>query len=264
MDAFVDTLRLLPFLIAVYFILTYMEHKDALGFHRLLQRYTLLGPAAGALLGVIPQCGFSVMAACLYLDSSVSIGTLTAVFLATSDEAIPMLLAQPANMGTLWKLIIAKIVIGMLVGYAVDFLTRFHFHRHTSFDYETHDHDGGIWKETLFRTLSVGAYIFLFSLALNFVMESVSAQAISVFMQELGFLQPLLCALIGFIPNCASSVLLCELFTHGFISAGSLFCGLCCNAGLGFTILFRGHAWKTAGFVAGLLLVASWMASVLF
>lgn len=257
LDVVSDTVRLIPFLFVTYLLLTYAEHKDEVGFHRLIRRYQYLGPALGAVLGIVPQCGFSVMAACLYLDSSISIGTLTAVFLSTSDEAIPMLLAQPESFDVLWKLILAKVVLGMALGYVVDVLTHVHFHASPSHEHDAHMQCDGIWKETLQRTGSVTLYIFLFSLLLALVMEHVSAEHISAFMSNLGIGQPLLCALIGFIPNCASSVLLCELFLHGFISAGSLFCGLCCNAGLGFMILLRARAWKAMACIAGVVLVAS-------
>ena len=215
LDVVYDTVRLIPFLFVTYLLLTYAEHKDEVGFHRLIRRYQYLGPALGAVLGIVPQCGFSVMAACLYLDSSISIGTLTAVFLSTSDEAIPMLLAQPESFDVLWKLILAKVVLGMALGYVVDVLTHVHFHASPSHEHDAHMQCDGIWKETLQRTGSVTLYIFLFSLLLALVMEHVSAEHISAFMSNLGIGQPLLCALIGFIPNCASSVLLCAVsYTH--------------------------------------------------
>ena len=175
-----------------------------------------------------------------------------------------MLLAQPESFDVLWKLILAKVVLGMALGYAVDVLTHVHFHASPSHEHDAHMQCDGIWKETLQRTGSVTLYIFLFSLLLALVMEHVSAEHISAFMSNLGIGQPLLCALIGFIPNCASSVLLCELFLHGFISAGSLFCGLCCNAGLGFMILLRARAWKAMACIAGVVLVASLGATIWF
>lgn len=263
-DVVVDTLRLIPFLFLTYVLLTYVEQKDARRFHRLIQRYKYLGPSIGAILGVIPQCGFSVMAACLYLNSSISIGTLIAVFFSTSDEAIPMLLARPQSFDLLWKLLIAKVIFGMLIGYLIDLLTRFHFHQDKRDRFVEDVHCHHFWQEVIQRTLSVTVYIFIFSLLLSFIMEQFTAESISLFMENLGWLQPVLCALIGFIPNCASSVLLCELFFHGFIGAGALFCGLCCNAGLGFMILLRSQSWKTVFFCAAVLFVSALCGCLLF
>ena len=125
--AVMDTIVFIPFLFLTYLVLTYVEHKDSIRFHEIISRYKYFGPLIGALLGIIPQCGFSVMAACLYLNSSISLGTLTAVFFATSDEAIPMLLAQPDQFSVLIQIIMGKVIFGIAVGYLVDLLSHFHF-----------------------------------------------------------------------------------------------------------------------------------------
>lgn len=243
--AVMDTIVFIPFLFLTYLVLTYVEHKDSIRFHEIISRYKYFGPLIGALLGIVPQCGFSVMAACLYLNSSISLGTLTAVFFATSDEAIPMLLAQPDQFSVLIQIIMGKVIFGMAVGYLVDLLSHFHFHRGSTLLHDDHAHSESIWKETLSRTASVTLFIFIVNFALTALMHVFTEEHISSFMHELGMLQPVLCALIGFIPNCASSVLLCELYMHGFITVGSLFSGLVCNAGLGLTIFFRVRgAWK--------------------
>ncbi len=263
-DVCVDTVRLIPFLFITYLLLTYVEHHDATGFHRLIQRYTYFGPFLGALFGLLPQCGFSVMASCLYLDSSISIGTLAAVFLSTSDEAIPMLLAHPDQLTILSKLMIGKLIIAMIVGYALDWLTHTHFHSSSAVRLHDHAHEEGLWTETCRRTFSVVIYIFVFSLLLSSVLDVLHQQDLSGFMKDLGLFQPLLCCLIGFIPNCASSIFLCELYLFGLISSGALFAGLCSNAGLGFMILLRFRCWKSILLLFTVLLISSFGASFLF
>ena len=259
-----DTLRLLPFLFITYLLLSYIEHSDLYDFHQLILRYKILGPFLGALFGLLPQCGFSVMAACLYLNSSISIGTLVAVFLSTSDEAFPMLLAHPGSFMILLRLVIAKVLLALVVGYLVDVLTHFHFHSNGENTIDHEEYCEGIWKEAFQRTVSVLFYIFIFSLILSILIDQINQQELSLFLKDLGIFQPLVCSLIGFIPNCASSILLCELYLYGLISSGSLFAGLCCNAGLGFTILLRARAWKTLIFVGGALFVSAWLAFILF
>lgn len=262
--AFEDTIVFIPFLLLTYLILTYFEHRDSIRFHDVISRYKYFGPVIGALLGVIPQCGFSVMAACLYLNSSLSLGTLIAVFYATSDEAIPMLLAQPDQFGILLQLIAGKVIFGMAIGYLVDLLGHFHFHEGSEFTPTSHCHRDNVWKEALLRTLSVTAFIFVINFMLTALMHVFTEETISSFMSELGFLQPMLCSFIGFIPNCASSVLLCELFLHGFITSGSLFAGLVCNAGLGLTIFFRVRgAWKDLVLVMFVLFAGGIMCGML-
>ena len=143
------------------------------------------------------------------------------------------------------QIIMGKVIFGIAVGYLVDLLSHFHFHRGSTLLHDDHAHSESIWKETLSRTASVTLFIFIVNFALTALMHVFTEEHISSFMHELGMLQPVLCALIGFIPNCASSVLLCELYMHGFITLGSLFSGLVCNAGLGLTIFFRVRgAWK--------------------
>ena len=156
-----------------------------------------------------------------------------------------MLLAQPDQFSVLIQIIMGKVIFGIAVGYLVDLLSHFHFHRGSTLLHDDHAHSESIWKETLSRTASVTLFIFIVNFALTALMHVFTEEHISSFMHELGMLQPVLCALIGFIPNCASSVLLCELYMHGFITLGSLFSGLVCNAGLGLTIFFRVRgAWK--------------------
>lgn len=264
-DVCIDTAKLIPVLFLTYILLSYMELKDRAHFHAVMAKYKFLGPLLGSLLGIIPQCGFSVMASCLYLNSSITIGTLLSVFFATSDEALPMLLAHPQSMDVLIRIIIGKIIFALLLGYLVDILTRFHFHTNNGHSYMEKDHCHSILREACNRTFSVVLFVFIFSLVLSIIMESVSSESVSSFMSEIGILQPLLCCLIGFIPNCASSIFLCELYLHGFIASGALFTGLSCNAGLGLMIFIRSKEnWRALGFIVSVLFVASLCGGLLF
>lgn len=247
LDALVDTLKIVPFLFLVYLLIEYTEHRHSEKLVSALQKLGPLGSLGGALLGSVPQCGFSAAASNLYAGRMISLGTLVAVFISTSDEAIPMLIANPKSAGVIWKLILIKILIATLVGVIADALLKLKKHKSdVEPDFEElcegcdceHHH---IAVSALIHTVQISLFIFAVSLLLGIAMHFIGTKAVSEFMLSGSFFQPFVTALFGFIPNCASSVVITELYLQGVISFGSCISGLCTGAGVGLLVLFRSN-----------------------
>ena len=283
-DALLDTLKLLPFLVLIYVIIELLEHKTNINSEHGRLRGGL-GPLIGSATGLIPQCGFSVMAAKLYEQKYITIGTLLAIFLSTSDEAFVILLSEGAA-GKLLPLIIVKMAIGVSVGYIADGIS-FLIRKKTSDPLlaegafldenakinplacagEVHgfffkndekdectscgrEHDDGkpwltYFVHPLLHALQVAAFIFVVNFVLGAIVHAVTEEKFMAFMQSGAAAQPFIAALIGLIPNCASSVVITQCFLKGGILFGSCVAGLCANAGLGFVVLLKNtKEWK--------------------
>ena len=245
-EAFLDALKLVPFLFVTFLIVEWVEHHTEGKMEAALVRARRSGPLWGAVLGLIPQCGFSVMAANLYSGGLVTLGTMIAVFLATSDEAIILILGDPGSIGAVLPLLACKLGIGIVFGFLIDFIVR----RTDREDlHEPHDlcedcgceNYEGVVRPAAWHTGTLFLYILAFNLALGFALEFIGAERISELLLSDTHFQPFLTALIGLIPNCGASVLLAGLFINGAISFGSALAGLLAGAGVGLAILFRMH-----------------------
>ncbi len=247
LDALIDTLKTLPFLFIAFLLIEYLEHKAGDKIQHIFTRAGSTGPFIGTILGCVPQCGFSVMCANLYSSGIITLGTLIAVFLATSDEAIILLATSPNGATEICKLIITKIIISLIFGYPIYLIEKRlhkHHHHHHSHNLCEHDHCGcdensGVLRPAIIHTVKVFGFLFLFTLLIEILVSFIGTQRLSQILLSESAFQPLLSALIGFIPNCASSVLLTQLYVEGTLSFGALFAGLCTNAGAGMLILFR-------------------------
>ncbi len=244
LDALLDSLKMLPFLYAAYFLIEYLEHKASEKMTRSLQNLGPWGPLGGAVLGIVPQCGFSVAAANFYAGRLISLGTLLAVFLATSDEAIPILLAHPDQMHYIWPMLVIKLLSGIVTGLLVDFVMRNYMKpRHeTPFEELCADCDcehHSVPVAALRHTIEIFIFILVVNLILGLAIRFIGEENISRLLLNGSILQPFLTALIGLVPNCAASVILTELFASGSLSFGACMAGLCASAGLGLVVLFR-------------------------
>ena len=267
-ESIVDTAKMLPFLFAAYLFIEYVENRHGERIEALLAGGGRWGAVPGALLGCVPQCGFSAVASNFYASRVITLGTLMAVYLATSDEAIPLLLSMPAHWGKLGILLLIKVVYAVAVGFVLDFVLRGMLPRSLRGGYtgradevdcheEHHDEDGApqpIWRAALRHTLEIAAFIFLFSLLCGMIVEGVGEDAFAGILGRMGFFQPVVAALVGLIPNCAASVLLTELYVEGALRFSSLVAGLCTGAGVGLAVLWRANpSWKQNLFIMGLL-----------
>ena len=261
LDAILDSVKLVPFLYIVYLLIEYFEgHSD----NRLYQKLSHThfgGPILGALIGCVPQCGFSVVGANLYSKKMIGMGTLIAIFVSTSDEAIPILLAHPEMLGEVCLVLGLKVIIAIAVGLAIEgcvalfkgkralvlaqgmIVTGDEDIEETSCGCGCHheaNHES-LWITALKRTLKILAFIFCVNLVLNVLIEGVGEGALESILLTNSIFQPALAALIGLIPNCAASIVLTEMFVAGSLSLGSLIAGLSTGAGIGLVVLFKSN-----------------------
>ena len=260
-----DTLRLVPFLFITYLAMEALEHASADRVQAVVERSGKAGPAAGALLGAVPQCGFSAMAATLYAGRVVTAGTLVAVILSTSDEMIPVFLAHGASVGSMLAIMAAKVVAGIVVGFAVDAALRAlrragdgraHIHElceraHCHCDDvdhaegghgHDHAHGHGRWavvRSAAVHTVQVSAWILAITFVFGLAMELVGTESLAAAVANHPVRATFLSALVGLIPNCAASVAITELYLEGALAAGPMLAGLLASGGVGLLVLWR-------------------------
>ena len=261
MDALLDSVKLVPFLFIVYVLIGYFEdHSD----NRLYQKLTQThfgGPILGALIGCVPQCGFSVVGANLFSKKMIGTGTLIAIFVSTSDEALPILLAHPEMIGQVGIVLGLKVAIAIVIGLVIEgcaYLLKgkrvlvlanglvvedVERVTNSSCGCGCHDHEEkeNLWISALKHTLRILAFIFVVNLTLNALIEGAGESVLESILLSNSIFQPALAALIGLIPNCAASIILTEMFVTGSLSLGSLIAGLCTGAGIGLVVLFKSN-----------------------
>lgn len=246
LDAVIDTVKVLPFLFIAFLVIEFLEHKAQDKIKHLFTRAGAFGPAIATVLGCIPQCGFSVMSSNLYSSGIITLGTLIAVFLSTSDEAVILLATAHNGSFEIFKLLVTKIIIALICGYVIYYIERKNHthHHHHSHDLCEHDHcgcheHGGVLRPALIHTVKVFGFLLLFTVIIDLIVAFIGTDTLSHLLLSESIFQPFLSAIIGFIPNCASSVLLTQLYIEGTLSFGALIAGLCTNAGAGLLVLFR-------------------------
>jgi len=268
-DALADSLKMVPLLLIIYIGTELVEYRFGNRIRERVQKAGKVGPIIGALAGSFPQCGFSVVTTALYAQRLVTIGTLLAVYISTSDEAIPIILSQPDKIYIILPLILTKIFIALIAGLVIDFLFRknnkkilVHIEAYSQGrDEKDHDH-GSITDEKaccghstspvskrfnpkeilvhpIIHTIKIFFFIFVVSVLINIAIFQIGEGQLVKFLSVNYFLQPFFTALIGLIPNCAASVAITGLYLKGLITYGSVIAGLCASAGLGILILFR-------------------------
>ena len=242
-EAFFDVLKTVPLLLVVYALLYYIENRLT-NTPALLSRAARFGPVVGALAGTIPQCGFSAAAAALFSAGYLAPATLVAVFLATSDEAVPVMLAGGATVSQVALLLIVKFSIAVIGGYILRYTVfrsyRAHCDDELKIEMGTCDCSAGspVWS-VIWHTLKTAFFLFAVLFLLNFVVHLIGEDVLSSLLLSDSIFQPMLCAILGLIPSCAMSVLLSELFVNGTISFGALIAGLSTGAGFGYIVLFE-------------------------
>jgi len=269
LDALVDSAKTIPFLLVVYVGIELIEHAFTGKIIERIGRAGSAGPALGARAGILPQCGFSVFATALYGQRLVTMGTLMAVYLSTSDEAIPVMLSYPDRAGIIVPFIVTKVVVALVFGYLLDLVYRKNRDRtlaHAEAYNHGHDdpkhahcdvlqenaccghHVGVSEKESdvkriflhpLGHAAKIFLFIFMVTFAINLAFFELGDEVLARIFLSNGFFQPFLAALFGLIPNCAVSVGITELYLRGILTYGSAIAGLCASGGLGILILFK-------------------------
>lgn len=263
-EAVVDTLRLVPFLLVTYLLMEALEHSAGHRVQEAVERSGKAGPIVGALLGALPQCGFSAMAATLYAGGVVTTGTLVAVILSTSDEMVPVFLAHRAPVSQLAGILAFKAAAGLIVGLAVDGVRRArhlasgepHIHdlcerAHCHCDEgcgchgPSHHHGSSRWfilRSAAVHTVQVSFFILVVTLVSGLVIEMVGQEALGALLADHPVRATFLTALVGLIPNCGASVVITELYLDGVLSAGPMVAGLLASGGVGLLVLWRTNA----------------------
>ena len=246
LDTIIDSLKLLPFLLVTYLLMELLEHKAGKKTNKLIQKSGKFGPIIGAILGIVPQCGFSAAAANLYAGRIITMGSLIAIFLSTSDEMLPILISEAAPISLIIKILLIKLLIGMIAGILIDLI----FKTKNKEEEEIHIHDicedehchcdkDGILKSSIKHTLHIFAYIFIISFFINILISFIGEENIAHITTNIPVLGNIIASIIGLIPNCASSVVLTQLYLENVLPLGCLISGLLVNSGIGLLVLFK-------------------------
>lgn len=240
-DTYIDSLRILPFLFLAYLAMECLEHWTGGRMQAIVRKSGKAGPAIGGILGIFPQCGFSAAAANLYAGRIITLGTLMAVFLSTSDEMLPIMISENVGISMIGKILLIKVLFALAAGFLVDVLFRKKEEPQIGHLCERqHCHcERGIWRSAFSHTWRIFLYIILVSLILNFVIALIGEETLAAVVLNRPALSLFVSALVGMIPNCASSVVLTQLYLGGVLGAGALTAGLLSGSGVGFLVLLR-------------------------
>lgn len=263
MDGLIDSLKLVPFLFVTYLLMEYLEHKTSTKTRAVIRRAGKLGPVAGSIVGVFPQCGFSAAASNLYAGGVITTGTLLAVFLSTSDEMLPIFISESVNMWGILLILGIKVILGIITGFLVDFLFRFrpaairYKEIHSMCESEHCGCEESVFRSAVKHTLKIFVFIFVFSVILGFLITLGGEERIASLLGGHPLLGPLLAGIVGLIPNCASSVVITQLFLNHLISFGTMMAGLLVGSGVGLLVLFRANKrWKENLSILGMLYIS--------
>ena len=247
-----DGIKLVPFLFITYLLMEFLEHKTSSKMKNTIEKSGKYGPLLGGLLGLVPQCGFSVMATNLYMGRIITLGTLISIYLTTSDEMLPILISEKVAIPVILKILAVKFLIGVIAGIIIDIvfskLNKKKQEKEEKVDFCEHEHchcEEGIFKSSLRHTLSIFVFILVTTFVLNIVIHFIGEDTLSNLIMNNKILGPIIAGLIGLIPNCASSVIITKLYIENIITASIMISGLLVNAGVGLLVLFRvNRNWK--------------------
>lgn len=241
-DSFVDSVKLLPFLFLTYLVMEYLEHRAGEKMQDIIRRSGKAGPAIGGLLGIFPQCGFSAAASNLYAGRIISLGTLMAVFLSTSDEMLPIMISENVGISMMAKVLGVKVLFAVIAGFGIDLVYR-KKEKDMQIEHLCERHhchcERGIWKSALHHTLEIFLYILVISFVLNLIIALIGEEALGALILNRPVFSVLIAALVGMIPNCAASVIVTKLYLGGVLGAGALVAGLLSGTGVGYLVLLR-------------------------
>lgn len=247
LDTLIDSIKLLPFLFIAYLIMEYIEHKTSEKSKAVIKKSGKFGPLFGGILGIFPQCGFGAAAANLYAGRIITMGTLIAIFLSTSDEMLPILISEAVPIDIILKILVIKLIIGIVAGFIIDMIMS-KFKKESLDSSEIgeiceHEHchceEGSIAKSAIKHTINIFIFIILVSLILNIVIYFIGEDNLSNLILNKQVLGPIIAGLIGLIPNCASSVIITKLYLSNVISIATMIAGLLVNSGVGILVLFK-------------------------
>lgn len=279
LDAAIDSLKILPFLFVTYIVMEYVEHRMEETSKDAIRKSGKMGPLFGALCGIVPQCGFSAAASNLYAGRVITIGTLIAVYLSTSDEMLPILISEHVPVVTMIKILGLKFFIALIMGFCVDLIFAHSMHMRAYAERVPEDEaffikkiceseqckcNDGILKSAIKHTFHIILFLLLISFTLNVVLTAVGEESLYNFILNKPVIGILLSGVIGLIPNCAASVIITDLYLKGLMSLGAMMSGLLVGAGVGLVVLWRvNSSFKDTLKVIGILYVCGISAGLL-
>ena len=241
-DSFIDSIKLVPFLFVTYLIMECLEHKAGDKMQAAIRGAGKSGPIIGGILGIFPQCGFSAAASNLYAGRIITIGTLLAVFLSTSDEMLPIMISENVGAAMIVKILAVKVLVAVLAGFIIDFIFRKN-EKNMQIEHLCEQHhchcENGIWKSALHHTIEIFIYILVVSLAMNLLIAWIGEDVLGSIILDRPVIGTLLAGLVGLIPNCAAPVIVTKLYLGGVLSAGAMLAGLLSGTGVGLLVLIR-------------------------
>lgn len=259
-ETLIDAIKLLPFLFITYLIMEYIEHKMGHKTKKAIKKSGKWGPIIGSILGAFPQCGFSVSATNLYAGRVITLGTLIAVYLSTSDEMLPIFISEAVSPIIILKILGIKLIIGMIAGTIIDLLVHIIKNKiiknkkieitveeendedeigHMCEEDHCHCNESGILKSAIHHTLSILVFIIIITFIINTVVHFVGEETIASWILNKPVIGPIIASLIGLIPNCAASVIITNMYLENVISLGSMISGLLTGAGVGLAVLLK-------------------------
>lgn len=246
-DTLLDALKLLPFLFVTYLAMEFIEHRAGENMKHAIQRAGRLGSLWGSFLGLVPQCGFSAAASGLYAGRVITLGTLIAVYLSTSDEMLPILISEQVSPVIIIKILTVKVLAGMAGGFLIELIGFLRTHGHDEQDIQIsekicHGHchcDESILRSALEHTFQIMLFILAITLVLNISVGLLGTEFLHDAILGRPVVGELISAAIGLIPNCGASVAITQLYIEGAMSTGAMISGLLTSAGVGLIVLFR-------------------------
>lgn len=239
-----DTIKLIPFLFVTFLLIEYIEHK--INNKKIITKSKKAGPLIGGILGIVPQCGFSASATNLYATRIISLGTLISIYLTTSDEMIPILLANKVETSVILKILGLKLLIGVICGFIIDFIFRkkkekLEIKKLCEEDHCNCNHNHSIIKSSIIHTLSITLFILIMMFIINIIFEYLGEEFLSKILLKNSIFSNFIASIVGLIPNCGSSIMITELYLNNTITFGAMMSGLLTGSGIGILILFKSN-----------------------
>lgn len=244
LDTLLDGLKLAPFLFIAFFIIETIEHKVSSNAKNIVGKSGKFGPLVGSLLGLIPQCGFGVIATNLYVTRIVSMGTLIAIYLSTSDEMLPIMLTNNVDIKVILFVLVVKFIVGMIFGYIIDLV--FRKKKNVRYDIcdEEHcgcNHEHSLFKSSLIHTLKTLGFILVITFLINVAFEYLGEHYLRKLFMSDSIFAPFITSLVGLIPSCGASIMITELYFNNAINIGAMISGLLTGSGVSMLVLFRSN-----------------------
>lgn len=265
-DTLIDALKLIPFLFAAFLIIELIEHKLGEKQQKIIAKSGKFGPIIGALLGAFPQCGFSVLATNLYVTRIISLGTLISIYLSTSDELLPIMISSHAPFEKIISILLIKVILGMFFGFIIDLIIK----KKNTINYEICNEEEchcnhSLIVSSLIHTIKITLFILIVSFLINCLFHYTNLNHISSWLIGNKILTPFLSSIIGLIPNCASSVMISELYINNIISLGTTLSGLLTGSGVAIMVLFNKNSnIKENIFIISLLYIIGVSCGIIF